>query len=227
MLPGLLRILVTSGSRRTEMAVPGVVPVAELVPGLADHVGLLERSTAYGGYRLLVGDRVLDPSAGLSAQGVHDGAVLTVAAAVDDPVPVVRDDLAEALGDIVDREVPSVGAADARRAALGAACLAAAVGVAMLLRLGSSLAGSAAAVVAATCAAGALGLGSTEPRVASAVWWIAGANAAAGAALLLGWSPAPPAVPGWVWPARAVAAVGLACVSLVLVAATFPRPKSA
>lgn len=226
MPPGLVRVVVASASRRAELAVPGVVPVAELVPGLARRVGLLERSTAYAGYRLLRGHRELDPSAGLAAQGVRDGAVLSVVAGVDDPVPLVHDDLVEAVAEVVDGQVPVAGPAAVRRAALLGACLAAAVGVTTLLRVGSSLAGAVAAVVAVTWVAGALGLGPTEPRVAAVLWWIGGAYAVAGAVLLLGWSPGLPAVPGWVWSTRPVAAVALACASVGLVAVTFARPRA-
>ena len=39
---GLVRVTVTSGTRRVDLVLPGAVPVAELVPELARSVGLLD-----------------------------------------------------------------------------------------------------------------------------------------------------------------------------------------
>ena len=48
---GLVRVTVSSGTRRVDLVLPGAVPVAELVPELARSVGLLDAATVYGGYR--------------------------------------------------------------------------------------------------------------------------------------------------------------------------------
>jgi hypothetical protein len=80
---GLVRVTVTSGTRRVDLVLPGAVPVAELVPELARSVGVLDAATVYGGYRLVTQDgRELVSDAGLTIQGVDDGGVITVAAVV-------------------------------------------------------------------------------------------------------------------------------------------------
>ncbi|MDO9497182.1 MAG: EsaB/YukD family protein, partial [Nocardioides sp.] len=78
---GLVRVTVTSGTRRVDLVLPGAVPVAELVPELARSVGLLDASTVYGGYRLVTAEgRRLAADSGLTLQGVEDGVTLTVTA---------------------------------------------------------------------------------------------------------------------------------------------------
>jgi len=68
--PGLVRVTVTSGTRRVDLVLPGAVPVAELVPELARSVGVLDAATAYGGYRLVTQQgRELVGDAGLTIQG--------------------------------------------------------------------------------------------------------------------------------------------------------------
>src|SRR6476659_6135187 len=91
---GLVRVTIASGSRRVDLVLPGAIPVAELVPGLARAVGLLDASTVYGGYRLVTQEgRVLANHAGLTMQGIADGRLLTVSAGVDEPAPRVYDDV--------------------------------------------------------------------------------------------------------------------------------------
>ena len=50
---GLVRVSVSSGTRRVDLVLPGSVPLAELVPELARSVGLLDAATVYGGYRVV------------------------------------------------------------------------------------------------------------------------------------------------------------------------------
>ncbi|TWH02544.1 type VII secretion system (Wss) protein YukD, partial [Nocardioides sp. J9] len=50
---GLVRVTVTSGTRRVDLVLPGAVPVAELLPELARSVGLLDPATVHGGYRVV------------------------------------------------------------------------------------------------------------------------------------------------------------------------------
>ena len=84
---GLVKVTVTSGTRRVDLVLPAAVPVAELLPELARSVGLLDGATVYGGYRLVTQEgRELASDASLTMQGVEDGVVLTVAAGVDDRV---------------------------------------------------------------------------------------------------------------------------------------------
>src|SRR6187551_249050 len=103
---GLLRVSVSSGTRRVDLVLPGSVLLAELVPELARSVGLLDAATVYGGYRVLTQDgRRLASDAGLTIQGVEDGGLLTVAAGVDEAPPRVYDDVVEAMSDAVERDL--------------------------------------------------------------------------------------------------------------------------
>src|SRR5690554_6576232 len=103
---GLVRVTVTSGTRRVDLVLPSVVPVAELVPELARSVGLLDGSAVYGGYKLVTQDgRQLSNDVGLSLQGVEDGGVLAVTAGYRDEPQRVYDDVVEAMADVVEHEL--------------------------------------------------------------------------------------------------------------------------
>lgn len=100
----LVRVTVASGTRRVDLALPGAVPVAELVPELARSVGVLDPGTAHAGYALVgLGGRRLAPTLGLGAQEIVDGDLLTIVAGVEVPPPRQYDDPAEALADAVER----------------------------------------------------------------------------------------------------------------------------
>lgn len=119
----LLRVTAVAGGRRSDLAVPGGVAVAELVPDLARAVGLLDPAAVYAGYRVQVHGRRLQPDRGLREQGVDDGALLAVAPRADDPVVTAHDDLPEAVADVVGRQ-RSWQAADSRRTTWAAGLLA-------------------------------------------------------------------------------------------------------
>ena len=158
---GLLRVTVSSGTRRVDLALPGAVPVAELVPELARCVGLLDAVTVYGGYRLVTQDgRALATDSGLAIQGVRDGGIITLAAGVDDEPPRTYEDVVEAMNDVVERDLERWDAAAGRRTALWAAVLFLLVGGAsLLLQQGS---GNAAGAVAALLVLGAGALSHTQ-----------------------------------------------------------------
>ncbi|MBK5250152.1 MAG: EsaB/YukD family protein, partial [Actinomycetales bacterium] len=101
----LVRVSVIAGDRRLDVGAPGSVPVAELVPGLARTLNLLDPATVYGGYRLLRADGArLDSARSLQAQGVSDGDVLTLTAGADDAEHRVYDDIVEAVADVVESD---------------------------------------------------------------------------------------------------------------------------
>ncbi|WP_435772033.1 type VII secretion integral membrane protein EccD [Nocardioides sp. SYSU DS0651] len=182
---GLVRVTVTSGSRRVDLVLPGAVPVAELLPELARSVGLLEPATVHGGYRVVTADgRTLATDTGLTLQGVEDGGLLTVTAGVDDPPPRVYDDVVEAMTDVVEHDLQPWQPAAGRRTALVAAALLLVLGAAALLVQGDSdLAASAAALVAAALCAGAIVLSRAQHEAEAAVgvaWLGAGYAAVAG-----------------------------------------------
>jgi type VII secretion integral membrane protein EccD len=130
----LVRVTVTSATRRVDLALPGAVPVAELVPELAQRLGLLDSQTVLGGYHLVTHDGLaLTTETGLSAQGVTDGAFLSLAVDAPDSSTQVYDDLAEAMADAVGRDLVPWRAASARRTALWAATLLVLAGIGILL----------------------------------------------------------------------------------------------
>jgi type VII secretion integral membrane protein EccD len=187
---GLVRVTVTSGTRRVDLVLPGAVPVAELVPELARSVGLLDAVTVYGGYRLVAQDgRALATDSGLTIQGVEDGGVITVAAGVDDEPPRVYDDVVEAMTDVVERDLRPWDAAAGRRTALWAAVALLSVGAgALLLQHGSDIAAAATLVVAVVLVLGAVVLSRVQDETDAAVTvGLVGCGYAAVAGLMLGW----------------------------------------
>ena len=175
---GLVKVTVTSGTRRVDLVLPAAVPVAELLPELARSVGLLDGGTVYGGYRLVTQEgRELASDASLTMQGVEDGVVLTVAAGVDDEPPRVYDDVVEAMTDIVERDLRPWEPASGRRTALVAASLLLGLGAVALLVQDGTLAAAAAALVSLGLVTGAIVLSRAqdEPEVAVAVAWMGAA----------------------------------------------------
>lgn len=117
----LVRVSVRAGDRVVDLGAPGGVPVAELVPGLARTLGILDAQTVHGGFRLLRSDgRVLDTDRGLQAQGVGDGAVLTLESG--DVADVrVYDDVVEAVADAVEGQYAPWSPHDSALTAVAAA----------------------------------------------------------------------------------------------------------
>ena len=185
---GLVRVSVSSGSRRVDLVLPGTVPVAELVPELARSVGLLDAATVYGGYRVVTAaGRELSADSGLIVQGVEDGGLLTVTAGVDQQPPRIYDDIVEAMTDVVERDLEPWSPESGRRTALSAAGLLMTLGgVALFIQYDSLLAVVAAGVAAAGLIAGAIVLSRAqhEPEAAVAVAWMGAGYASLGALML-------------------------------------------
>jgi type VII secretion integral membrane protein EccD len=187
--PGLVRVTVTSSTRRVDLVLPGAVPVADLVPELARGVGLLDAKTVHGGYRLVTPDgRALAADSGLTVQGVEDGAVITVAAGVDDEPPRVYDDVVEAMTDVVERDLRPWDGAAGRRTTLGAATAVLALGAAALLsQRGSDVATAITMVVAVGLVVAAVAVSRSPSRGAAAVTMaLVGCGYAAVAGLMTG-----------------------------------------
>ncbi len=179
---GLVRVTVTSGTRRVDLVLPGAVPVAELVPELARSVGLLDSATAHGGYRVVTAEgRRLANDSGLTLQGVEDGGLLMVTAGVDAAAPRVYDDVVEAMTDVVEHDLRPWAASAGRTTALWAAALLLALGaVALLAQRGSDLAATATGLIALALCAGAVVLSraQAEGEAAAAVAWLGAGYAA-------------------------------------------------
>lgn len=102
----LVRVSVSSGTRRADLGVPGGIPVVEIVPELARELGVLDADSATKGFRLVSGSgSVLDPDRSFAAQGVTDGAVLSLDE-VDPGADRVYDDVVEAVADVVETQFP-------------------------------------------------------------------------------------------------------------------------
>ncbi len=179
---GLVRVTVTSGTRRVDLVLPGAVPIAELVPELARSVGLLDSATAHGGYRVVTADgRRLANDSGLTLQGVEDGGLLLITAGVDDPAPRVYDDVVEAMTDVVEHDLrPWVASAGRTTALLAAGLLLALGAVALLVQRGSDLAATATGLIALALCAGAVVLSRAqgEAEASVAVAWLGAGYAA-------------------------------------------------
>ncbi|MEQ6903847.1 EsaB/YukD family protein [Nocardioides sp. YIM 152588] len=95
-MSGLLPVTVVAGERRADLALPTGVAVAELLPALAEGLGV---SAGHGLRLVTAGGRPLDHGRDLSAQGVADGGVLALVAAPAVAPPRVYDDPVDARGD--------------------------------------------------------------------------------------------------------------------------------
>ena len=117
----LVRVSVSSGTRRADLGVPGGIPVVELVPELARELGVLDAGNASHGFRLVAGGGLLvDPDRSLAAQGITDGAVLSLET-VDATTDKVYDDVVEAVADVVETQFAPWTARHSAATAIGAA----------------------------------------------------------------------------------------------------------
>jgi type VII secretion integral membrane protein EccD len=99
----LVRVSVATGERVSDLVLPARLPLAEIVPDVAAAVGALDPYEVYGGYQLVQADgRLLDQDASLLAQGVRDGALLSLVAGADAVPAKVYDDIVEAVADAVE-----------------------------------------------------------------------------------------------------------------------------
>lgn len=212
----LVRVSVSSGTRRADLGVPGGIPVVEIVPELARELGVLDPEQATHGFRLVAGGgTLLDPDRSFAAQGVTDGSVLSLEV-VDPSTDKVYDDVVEAVADVVETQFAPWTARHSAGTAVGASVvlflcaawalftarnsglLVAAVALAVALLL----VGSAAVLHARAQAGGALALALTALAFAAT-----SGSAVAPADALWG--------RGLVWVGSAVAIVGLAAALVV------------
>jgi type VII secretion integral membrane protein EccD len=187
---GLVHVTVASATRRVDLALPGSVPLAELVPELARSLGVLDVDTAHGGYRLVLPDgRRLGPEAGLVGQGVGDGSFLTLAVAAEEPPPQVYDDAVEAMADAVTAELAPWHPEHGARAGVAVGGLCSMLGAgALLLEHRAGWAWPSAALVAVVLLSVAVRLcrAARPAWVPVAMAWLAVTYAAA-CGLLLAW----------------------------------------
>ncbi|TNU76279.1 type VII secretion integral membrane protein EccD [Miniimonas arenae] len=144
--PVVVRATVTRGDRRADLALPGTIPVAELLPGLVRRLGALGLDVVHADVRLLTADgQRLRTDASLAVQGVQDGAVLALHTESEEGEQRY-DDIVEAVAEAVERETPPWSVRDSARTAVAAAC--ALLVTAALVLVGADLDAAASAAVA-------------------------------------------------------------------------------
>ena len=143
----VVRASLVHGERRQDAVLPAGVAVAELLPGILRRLGLLGPDVVHARLRLVTADgRVLRREPTLLAQGVRDGAVLTVTTDADADPRRRYDDIVEAVADAVEDDVSPWSPSDSARTAVAAACALLVIAGAVLLQ--SDLSAVAAAAVA-------------------------------------------------------------------------------
>ena len=209
----LVRVSVTAGQRTVDLGAPGGVPVAELVSGLARTLGLLDPSTVYGGFRLIRSDGVvLDSDRSLQAQGVAEGAVLTMEAAAVVKDLRIYDDVVEAVADAVEGQYAPWTSQDSALTAVAASSAFLLAGAVMLL--GADVASALPPVIAGVGALLVVGAGAVVARAGK---HDLGARTLVLTASVLGFVggiTAGTSEPSWGWPAAAAGA-GMLLVALL------------
>ncbi|UCR90379.1 type VII secretion integral membrane protein EccD [Mycetocola spongiae] len=96
----IIRVSVVHADRRIDLAVPGQLPLIELIPGMARSLGVLDPTLVHGGYGLIrANGRPLSPTGGALAQGITPGEVLTLMRGELVATSKVYDDVVEAVID--------------------------------------------------------------------------------------------------------------------------------
>lgn len=210
-----VRVSVLTAGRRTDLAVPAGLPVAELAPALARACGLPEGSLGSGLTVAHADGRLLDPALDLDRAGVVDGDLLVLEAPAAIELP--DDDLAAAVARV--RGAVLTAEDGVRAAALAVPVLAGAAALALTRWRGGALvaAGLGVTAVALLVAVRALG----RRRVAGSGEVVAGlAVAAVLVAALAG------AVAAEGMPFRALAAAAAAALAGLVAAGLSPRHRT-
>ncbi len=137
----LVRLSVLAGERMVDLVLPSRLPLAEILPEVVALSGSLDAYEAYGGYTLVGTDgRALDLDASFLAQGVHDGAILTLVTGAEAEEKKVYDDVVEAVADSVEDLGAGWTEQHARLTTLGVSGLLLVLGaLALLLNRGSGV----------------------------------------------------------------------------------------
>ncbi|WP_030143502.1 type VII secretion integral membrane protein EccD [Mycetocola saprophilus] len=96
----IVRVSVVHDDRRIDLAIPGRLPLIELIPGIARSLGVLDPTMVHGGYRLTrASGASLTPTEGALPQGIAQGEVLTLTRGENVSAIKVYDDVVEAVID--------------------------------------------------------------------------------------------------------------------------------
>lgn len=99
-LDAIVRISVVHSERRIDLAIPGRLPLVEVLPGIARGLGVLDPTILHGGYQLTRADGTkLDPTRGAITQGIDQGEILTLVRGGLISVSKRYDDVVEAVID--------------------------------------------------------------------------------------------------------------------------------
>jgi type VII secretion integral membrane protein EccD len=154
----LIRITISHNDRRLDIGVPTHTPLAEHMPGFVRHLGALDPTLVYGGYRLQRADgSTLSTDRTLVEQDVQDGDLLTLVAGALQPEVQIYDDVVEAVGDAVGRQQAPWTPADSARTALAASTAFLVIGAVLLASsadhgFGALVAGAGAALIVTVAA---------------------------------------------------------------------------
>lgn len=199
-----------------DIAIPGAVPLVEVIPGFARSLGSLDPTLVHGGYTLRRADgSALDSSVSATAQSVHDGDVLTLIRGELLSEPKVYDDITEAVLDATSDEHHAWTGQDSARTALAVALSFLGLCAVVLLSMGrpsatGALIAGGTAVVMVVAAAVMERLGQAESG--------RGLSVAAGLYAALAGFLAAPAGPMWGWPLAlaGLCAIGMGALSVGL-----------
>ncbi|HEX6683732.1 MAG TPA: type VII secretion integral membrane protein EccD [Candidatus Limnocylindrales bacterium] len=234
------RVTVAGPATRVDISLPPQATVAELLPQLARVAAGQPAQQGAAGWTLgRLGAEPLDAASTVASAGIRDGEVLYLFPQDAQPLPVLFDDVAEAVADTVERDPGRWRPAFTRRAGLTVgflafAALAALLGFTLpvlgmglsvaLLLVGTFLSRSdldgTAAVTTAMAGLPGFALAAAQVVVLPGVSWSAPhATAATAAALLYSLGAATLVADGRIWFSGAVLASGIGCVasSLTLV----------
>ncbi|HET6213193.1 MAG TPA: type VII secretion integral membrane protein EccD [Micromonosporaceae bacterium] len=137
---GLARVTISAPNRRVDLAIPGSMPVAELLPELLRQAGagLADEGERHGGWLLRRTDGApLSNAANLPAQGVRDGEVLHLVPAGLGWPELEYDDVVEAIAASARQLGPGWRRAATRAAAIVASGIALAAALVAGVRVGT------------------------------------------------------------------------------------------
>lgn len=200
----LVRISVVHAERRIDLAIPGQIPLVEVLPGIARGLGVLDPTLLHGGYRLTRTDGTeLRPDLGALSQGIDQGEVLTLTRGVLVTTPKRYDDIVEAVVDSASDHHGSWNADDAARTSVAVSLTL--LGLSAITLAMQGPANQLTAIISGVGAVVLLALAATLSHVRRHEAGIAFGIAAAAFGALCGYLLAPVG-PFWGWP---LAAAGL------------------
>ncbi|WP_062211125.1 type VII secretion integral membrane protein EccD [Demequina oxidasica] len=161
----LVRVSVLIDERQLDVGIAASVPLIEVMPGFARSLGVLDPALVHGGYALQRADgTTLDASLSATAQGIHDGDLLTLLRGTAFKEPRVYDDVTEAVIDAATEHHGEWTPRDNSRTALAVSLTFLLLCAVLLLSAGASLplgpliaGGGAVVLLAASAVLGRLG----------------------------------------------------------------------